>query len=226
MRRHIKKFDESKLDSEEVLSSYKEVCNDIDDRSYITFDQFFDNLDFGAFDIDYSIISSLNYSNIGYAASGNYNRFRGEFTTTIKGNTMRFHTSYYDGNSCPKGLESSIEWKKRNIYFYVEVNTGGASGGSCYDTGDDDGARPYDGDSLDLYTYIFQYLKNVFDKILSNYANDITSTELCNILYNDPSIIKEDSRCDSEYYGNYSDYSCYYITIGDLFEFLSKNDAL
>lgn len=225
MRKHIKKFNEPS--EEEILSSYKEVCDDIDDKSYITFDQFFDNLDFDAFDPGYSITNSLNYSNISYAASGSYNGFRGDFDINIKGSNVRFHTGYYDGTSCPVGLKSSIEWKKRNIYFYVEVDAGGASGGSCYDTGDDDGARPYDGDSLDLHEYIFVYLKMVFDKILSNYANNISSTELCNILYKDPSsIIKEDSRCDSEYYGNYTNYNCYYITIGDLFEFLSKNDAL
>lgn len=231
--KYIKKFEGKKSTpvptEEEFLAVYRDKCEDLDDRSYITFDQFFDGLDFDIFsNHDYNKFHSAGV----YASrirGGSTSRWRptfgGSFEITIKGQRLNFFTSNEYGPICPTGLENSLDWKKRNVFFYAEVNTGGASGGSCYDTGDDDGAQPYDGKELDLNDFIFSYLKPILNDILASHANDKSSEELCQILYNNPSIINEDSRSDTQYYGNYDDYSCYYITLGDLYQFLSENNS-
>jgi hypothetical protein len=230
----IKKFEakNTKVNStqqteEEMLSTYKDKCDDLDDRSYITFDEFFDGLDFDIFSK-----CGNNYHQSGFCASriklNTTNRWgsgwSGHFSHQTKNGQLHFHYSDY-GSFCPTGLENSLDWKKRNVFFFAEVNTGGASGGSCWDTGDDDGAQPYEGDSLDLNDFVFSYLKPILENILSSHANEKSPQELCQILYNDSSIIHEDSRCNHEYYGNYDDYSCYYITLGDLYQFLSENNS-
>ena len=226
--KYVKKFEGRKSKStpqteDQILSAYKDKCEDLDDRSYITFDEFFDGLDF-------EIFSKHDYNKF-YESGVSASRIRGgssaggSFEVTIKGQRLNFYTSGYGDPACPTGLENSLDWKKRNVFLYAEVNTGGASGGSCWDTGDDDGAQPYEGDSLDLNDFIFSYLKPILDDILSSHANEKSPQELCQILYNDSSIIHEDSRCNHEYYGNYDDYSCYYITLGDLYQFLSENNS-
>jgi hypothetical protein len=226
--KYVKKFEGRKSKStpqteDQILSAYKDKCEDLDDRSYITFDEFFDGLDF-------DIFSNHDYNKF-YESGVCASRIRGGssagggFEVTIKGQRLNFYTSWYGGPACPTGLENSLDWKKRNVFLYAEVNTGGASGGSCWDTGEDDGAQPYDGSSLDLNDFIFSYLKPILENILSSHANEKSPQELCQILYNDSSIIHEDSRCNYEYYGNYDDYSCYYITLGDLYQFLSENNS-
>lgn len=242
--KYIKKFEvkNTKVNStqqteEEMLSSYKDKCEDLDDRSYITFDEFFDGLDFDIFS-KHDYHANCQYVKSGFSASRIRNQFTppigrgsygdsGGFEVTIKGQRLNFYTSGYgySGPTCPTGLENSLDWKKRNVFLYAEVNTGGASGGSCWDTGDDDGAQPYDGSSLDLNDFVFSYLKPILENILSSHANEKSPQELCQILYNNSSIIHEDSRCNHEYYGNYDDYSCYYITLGDLYQFLSENNS-
>ena len=54
--KYVKKFEGRKPKvnpvpptEEEILAAYKDKCEDLDDRSYITFDQFFDGLDFEIF---------------------------------------------------------------------------------------------------------------------------------------------------------------------------------
>jgi hypothetical protein len=224
--KYIKKFEakNTKVNStqqteEEMLSSYKDKCEDLDDRSYITFDEFFDGLDFDIFSKhDYH-----KFHESGFSAS-RIKPNAGHFSYQTKNGQLHFFYSTY-GSFCPTGLENSLDWKKRNVFLYAEVNTGGASGGSCWDTGDDDGAQPYDGSSLDLNDFVFSYLKPILENILSSHANEKSPQELCQILYNNSSIIHEDSRCNHEYYGNYDDYSCYYITLGDLYQFLSENNS-
>lgn len=232
--KYVKKFEGKKSKSttqteDKILSDYKDKCEDLDDRSYITFDEFFDGLDFDIFsNHDYNKFheSGVYASRIRSGSSIWSPTFVGMFEITIKGQLRRFFNSIEYGPICPTGLENSLDWKKRNVFFYAEVNTGGASGGSCWDTGEDDGAQPYYGSSLDLNNFIFSYLKPILNDILNSHAiNEISSQELCQILYNDPSIIYEDSRTNYEYYGNCDDYSCYYITLGDLYQFLSENNS-
>jgi len=234
--KYVKKFEgrKSKVNpvqptEEEILAAYKDKCEDLDDRSYITFDEFFDGLDFDIFSkYDYNKFheAGVYASRIRGGSTSRWSpTFGGSFEITIKGQRLHFFTSNEYGPICSPGLENSLDWKKRSVFFYAEVNTGGASGGSCWDTGDDDGAQPYDGKELDLNDFIFSYLKPILNYILASHANEKSPEELCQILYNNPSIIKEDYRSDTQYYGNYDDYSCYYITLGDLYQFLSENNS-
>lgn len=234
--KYVKKFEgrRPKVNSvppteEEILAAYKDKCEDLDDRSYITFDEFFESLDFEIFSKhDYNKFheSGVYASRIRGGSTSSWRpTFGGSFEINIKGRRWNFFNSSEYGPVCPTGLESSLDWKKRNVFFYAEVNTGGASGGSCWDTGEDDGAQPYYGKELDLNDFIFSYLKPILNDILASHANEKSPEELCQILYNNPSIIKEDYRSDTQYYGNYDDYSCYYITLGDLYQFLSENNS-
>ena len=229
--RYIKKFD-TKKNKKKVKTSnldwiedYKNRCNDIDEKSEITFDQFYDNLDFSSLN---QISIRLYEKNKAFSDAGinlsnpnnNSNRF------TIDG-TPFYTTSEYKGSSNSSEDSSLEEWQKRNIFIWVDCRTGGASGGSCYDEGPNDGARPYEGESMDYNDFIYDYLKYVFDDILIKYAPDKTSTELCDILYSNYSgIVRNDSRTNYEYYGNYDNYECYWITLEDLFLFITQNTSL
>lgn len=212
----IKKF-ETKVDDVSKKKEYLERCQDLDDMSYISFDSFYRSLDFDIFyKFDHNKFYSAGIAINRDAKSATYAQIDG----------VNIPSSEY--GICIHHLKDLLEWKKRNAFLFAEVNTGGSSGGSCWDGMpgyEDCGPSEYYGDSLDLYDFIYSYLKPIFDSILNNYANDKNSKELCDILYKDPNIIKEDYRTNHEYYGNYDNYSAYYIKLGDLFEFLLKNGS-
>jgi hypothetical protein len=136
--KYVKKFEGRKPKvnpvpptEEEILAAYKDKCEDLDDRSYITFDQFFEGLDFDIFlNYDYNKFNSAGV----YASrirGGSTSRWRptfgGSFELTVKGQRLNFFTSNEYGPICSAGLENSLDWKKRNVFFYAEVNTGGAA---------------------------------------------------------------------------------------------------
>ena len=211
-KKQIKEIDFSK-----ELEEYKDQCEQIDLGSSITFDRFFDNLDFSAFSNCPS-----KFSNTGILPYGQH-----EFKVLIKDGSEVVSIYNYPNEYCRKNgsnLSSLMEWKKRNCFLYAEVNTGGYSGGSCWDEGDDPGAQPYEGESLDLHDFVYQYLKPILENILYEYHHDKSVDELCEILYSSSyNIIGEDSRYNNEYYGNGDDYACHTITLGDLFKFLLEN---
>jgi hypothetical protein len=216
--KYLKKFEAKKsrtepiINTEEILKNYQYHIEDMDEKSPITFEEFFNGLDFNIFS------KNRNYHESGLSVP--------KKTPNITiGDTTIYSYSYEYGPYAPIGLDKSIDWCKRNIFLFAEVNTGGASGGSCYDEGPDDGARHYDGDSLILYDFIYYYLQPILEDIISTQATTKTSKELCDILHKKSDIIHEDSRCNNEYYGNYDDYSCYYITLEDLFKFLYENEG-
>ena len=222
--KYIKKYEAKRnskpqIDNEEVLKNYQYYIEDMDEKSPITFEQFLNGLDF-------NIFSKHDYNKFNESAlKAPKNSYSGSITVGTLGNSQYIY-SYEDyGPKPPLGLNNSIDWCKRNSFLWAEVNTGGASGGSCWDTGEDDGAMPYDGKSLDLNDFIYSYLQPILENILANQASIKTAKELCDILYHKPDIIKEDSRCNHEYYGNYDDYECYYITLEDLFKFLYENEG-
>lgn len=218
----VKKFEAKRIKStiktQELADrkqQYLDRCEDIDERSYVSFDAFFKKLDF-------NIFSKHNYEKF-YSAGIAINR---EAKTMTYGQIDGVYISNSEYGNCDYVLKDLKEWQKRNAFIYAEVNTGGASGGSCWDgmpCYEDSGATPYEGSQLDLHDFVYDYLNNVLESIISDYPNDKSVSELCDILYNNPSIIKEGTRTNYEYYGNYDDYSSYYITLGDLFEFLLKN---
>jgi len=217
--KYLKKFEAKKskapiINTEEILKNYQYHIEDMDEKSPITFDEFLNGLDLDIF----SKYDSNKFSESGLNSPNNLD-------IIINGKNI-YYSSYLKYGPKPTfGLDKSIDWCKRNSFFWAEVNTGGASGGSCYDEGPDDGAQPYDGDSLELNDFIYSYLQPILQEILSTQATTKTAKELCDILYNNPNIVREDDRSNYEYYGNYDNYSCYYITLESLFEFLYQNEG-
>ncbi len=221
--RYIKKFEAKKNKKDEIPNSslpsyqriedYKNRCNDIDEKSEITFDQFYANLDFNIF-----------YNSRDFVDSGVYHSNTGDSIDVNDANI--YVDSSYRGRSDAKEITSLDEWKKRNIFIWAEYSTGGASGGSCWDEGDDEGAVPYEGKYLGYNDFIYDWLKYILDNIFLQYAPDKTSKELCDILSQNTNIIYTSNRCNNEYYGNYDDYECYWITLEDLFIFITQNTSL
>jgi hypothetical protein len=224
--KYIKKYEAKKnskpqIDNEEVLKNYQYYIEDLDETSPITFDQFINNLDFNIFsNHDYD-----KFNEAGVYLPKNQSAGGSNISTLKIGDYTLYRSSEY-GSYCTPGLQNNEDFLKRNAFFYAEVNTGGASGGSCWDTGDDDGAQPYEGRSLDLNDFIYSYMKPILEHVLSNQATTKTAEELCDVLYHNPNMIREDSRCNHEYYGNYDDYECYYMTFESLFKFLLQNEGL
>ncbi len=210
-----KKIQKIEKDFSKEIEEYKDQCEQIDLGSSVTFDRFFDNLDFSVFSNYPSKFSDANILSYG----------QDEFKVNVKMGPVSIYS--YPSDYCRKNgshLSSLMEWKKRNCFIYAEVNTGGYSGGSCWDDGDSPGAQPYQGESLDLHDFVYLYLKPILENILYEYHHDKSVDELCEILVNSPyDIIGEDSRYNNEYYGNGDDYSCHTITLGDLFKFLVEN---
>lgn len=102
----------------------------------------------------------------------------------------------------PYKNEGYIEFEtydlRDNLTMDVNVITGGASGGSCWDTAEDEGAVEYRGftGTIDYYSLI--------ENILNHFYNDdISSEEIYNIMNN---VVGEKQDISSyEYYGNYTD---------------------
>lgn len=145
-------------------------------------------------------------------------------------NMEGFRSHYMDRNIYSRGDDNifmkDIEWRKRNAVIELIVNTGGYSGGSCYDTGEDEVSQPYEtGNSINLSDFIdvmeslFYYIfgsnhpfgdvKRLIDKLKEDFWNYGT----------------EDDFTKYEYYGNSDDYSFISINLWDLYKFLSKNEA-
>ena len=117
------------------------------------------------------------------------------------------------------------EWRMRNGTISVKCKTGGASGGSCWDTGDDDGAQPY---STGLYLEISDITAIIEHLLYSIFGRNHAFADVPKLiekLKTEYRIIHEDSYCENEYYGNYTDYNFYYISLWDLYQFLAKNGA-
>jgi hypothetical protein len=102
-------------------------------------------------------------------------------------------------------------------YISVVWSTGGVSGGSCWDTGDDvynayvNDEVEYDSEFVDL------------DCVLNAAAADITFIRyksLCRKL------IKHSSWTSNEYYGNSTNYSSKVILLKELFDWLKENKLM
>lgn len=127
------------------------------------------------------------------------------------------------------GMEPSEEYKNRHwsYYYYAskkekeeakkylsnfliqEIYLGGITGGSCWD----------EGDSLHYYSNSgekreFTYL----DELLTKTVPDISFLKYKGAT----TLVKEDERSESEYYGNTSEYLTYSINLNDLYDYLSE----
>ena len=116
--------------------------------------------------------------------------------------------------------ENRIQVKHYNRYnntvknsIRVTWNTGGASGGNCWDDTEpvyheSDVEAPSFYDSEDYISIIKKFCPSMlFDK----------AAVLSNLIY-------EGSYSENEYYGNYEDYSYQEIEITDLVDFINKNE--
>ncbi len=119
--------------------------------------------------------------------------------------------------------DKDIEWRKRNGRIFVKTETGGVSGGSCWDSSD---PQPYEtGRSVeysDLSNFVEHILLAIFGK---NHAfADIPKLmeKFNNLGY---PYISEDDYTEYEYYGNNTSWKWYEISLWNLYQFLAKEGA-
>lgn len=112
-----------------------------------------------------------------------------------------------------------ISWRDKKdyddvvAYLYVETETGGVSGGSCWDSSD---PQPY-------YRSDPEKELVVLDLILEEYCPNISHLKYKN-LYR--TLVKEDSRTVYEYYGNETTYSYKKIDTKALFDYMLEHELL
>jgi hypothetical protein len=130
--------------------------------------------------------------------------------------------SYGDAPSLPNA-KNDADWRKRNGCIQVKANTGGYSGGSCWDD-ENSYARPYyTGTSVD-YVDLENFLEHILVSIFGRNHAFADIPKLLEELRNS-SIIHEDSNTSYEYYGNSDDYQWYEVKLWDLYQFLAKQGA-
>jgi len=91
--------------------------------------------------------------------------------------------------------------------IYMRWETGGYSGGSCWDDSD---PQPYYNDDKPKFT--------VLDLVLKKLKPDISYLNYKEI----EKLIHSNSETEYEYYGNSRDYSVEYIILSDLYKLLEK----
>lgn len=217
--KYIKKFEAKRIrtvpvDNRSALEKMRKEWEEIEDRS--------------PWDFDYFWTKIFTYSN-----GSEFQEFCRDFERDKSNNGCEPHLNmeYYDpsyGADRTKNPEFAydVEWKKRNGSIKIMANTGGASGGSCYDEGIDDGARSYETYySVETESFI-SLLKNVLYGIFGRARNPsgIGDVEKIASLIQKTSDIKDDTYTNNEYYGNYDDYSYITISLWDLYKFLVLND--
>lgn len=126
------------------------------------------------------------------------------------GRKKSFHISY------PNDWEPTYSWgtydEKKNV-IQAEWETGGVSGGSCWDSSN---PREYtsDNDPEEL---------TLLDCILESIKPDITFLEYRQL---EKAVIKSTSRTECEYYGNRTDYKSLTVEIEDLYNYMNKKGWL
>jgi hypothetical protein len=213
--RRLLKFNEAKK-----LKSIKKDLNNIQDIKKI-WQEFEDEQ---ACDFDHFWNKILNYSNdYQNAFHRNSNNTHIEYTYEL---VYRGSESIYNRSDGTGGRPTPNDevWGRRMGYIKAYVNTGGYSGGSCWDD-EDNYARPYETgysiDSEDLTICI----DHILTSIIGTNHPFVKIPDLIKKL-EVSGLIQEDCWTNYEYYGNSDDYNGYYITLWDLYVFLSKNHAL
>lgn len=93
--------------------------------------------------------------------------------------------------------------------IYCRYETGGMSGGSCWDTAEDEGATPYEADPP-------KDKMKVLELVLEIVKPNITFLEYRKI----ESLIHDNSETEYEYYGNSTDWKIEYIKLSALYNAL------
>ena len=104
--------------------------------------------------------------------------------------------------------------------FSLSVDTGGASGGNCWG----DRARPYDKSDSDIIddinNYIIEKTKSYFNILNIEIEDSVFYRKTYDLAEN----LKNnyyDSDCHNDYYGNYTNYNKYFVTIHDILNIAS-----
>jgi hypothetical protein len=88
--------------------------------------------------------------------------------------------------------------------------TGGVGGGSCWDDGTEDVHYELDSEGSETITILEEFLEEFYPHLsLSQYKGLMLH-------------IMNDDWSEPEYYGNYTNYECAYITFEDIAEYLVK----
>lgn len=126
------------------------------------------------------------------------------FLEKIRDSKIKFKTEFVRSNFISTEIKESAE-------IMVEWAVSGMSGGSCWD------------DSNPEYFETFNESESLmsFDSILSLFGVDFTKHQT---LYN--SCVKEYSREDTEYYGNYTNYSGVKCSLCDLYKNLVNQNLI
>lgn len=97
--------------------------------------------------------------------------------------------------------------------LFVEWSTGGVSGGSCWDNSN---PQPYTNNDKPKELQIL-------DAILENICPSISFLQYKNLVN---SLIKYDSRTESEYYGNSTDYTSQMVVLRELYNYLKEHNFI
>ncbi len=109
-------------------------------------------------------------------------------------------------------------WEKESTKgdcLAVDWTTGGVSGGSCWDTGDEDNHHPMSADPEPEFEDL--------DKILEAMCPNITFMQHKALMRD---VVKRQEYSVKEYYGNYTDKAFKYFRIKDLYDYLINKDLI
>ncbi len=111
-------------------------------------------------------------------------------------------------DSWNEGIFKEPNWIPTDIkepVIYMRWNTGGVSGGSCWDDSD---PQEYYGDSKPRFT--------VLDLVLKKLRPDLSYLDYKLV----EGLIRSNTGTRYEYYGNYDDYEVEFIVLSDLYKLL------
>ena len=112
----------------------------------------------------------------------------------------------YDGFKKVSNLDNLYE-----CYLYIRWNTGGISGGSCWDDGTEDRHYHTTGEHEPNFDSLYQLLELVCPKITFIQYNILMSK-----------VLEVDSYTDYEYYGNSTNYCIKTVNLGKMYDIMSE----
>jgi len=121
-------------------------------------------------------------------------------------NKVEKEYSRYNGWKYNKNIKNLDE-----CYLYIEWISGGLSGGSCWDTGEEDNHYSISAESEPE----FKSLDNLLIKICPN----ITFLQYKNLM---SKVLEISERSEYEYYGNYTDYTIKIVNLGKLYKVINE----
>lgn len=135
-----------------------------------------------------------------------------EFVKTVQGIELPTGDSYYESCYIGDKPENDRPFYRStpdgDLYLVHKVQTGGVSGGSCWD---DSNPQPYStGHSLGRFRGL--------STIVRALAPGINFLEYEDLLDR----VETDTESHYEYYGNSTEYACQFIKLEDLWGFLSQ----